>query len=103
VGRGCRNSAHTWVFLFFYIFCFPLYFLFRISKSNSNPYFEVLISNIKYDSIMNINATIFSISIYSPFPYIILVINDSITIFSFSLLCFQFKILRSNLNYDTSF
>jgi hypothetical protein len=65
--------------LFFYIFYFPLYFLFQISKSNSNPYFEVLVSNIKYVSIMNINATIFSISIYSSSLYIIL-INDSITI-----------------------
>jgi hypothetical protein len=66
-------------FLLFYILCFPLYFLFQISKSNSNPYFEVLVSNIKHDSIMNTNATIFSISIYSSSLYIIL-INDSITI-----------------------
>jgi hypothetical protein len=49
---------------------------------------------------MNINATIFDISIFPPFPYLILVISDFIPIsFLNFYFMFSFKILRSNSSY----
>jgi hypothetical protein len=93
LGQGRRAELGRIRFsLFFslFFFYFLLYFKFTIFNSNSN--FLFWSSNSQYQIwFMNIYATIFSISIYSPSPYIILVINDSITI-CFLIFSFMFSI-----------
>jgi hypothetical protein len=60
--------------------------------------FRFLVSNMI--QFMNINATIFDISIFPPSPYLILVISDFIPISFLNLyLMFSFKILRSNSSH----
>jgi hypothetical protein len=79
--RGKEISLDTSLFivpLFFSILIFLHIFKFRTCNSNSNSYSDFLISNMI--PFMNINVTIFYISIFPPSPYLIQVINDFIPI-----------------------
>jgi hypothetical protein len=88
-GKG-NQPRHRFVHffsLFFSILIFLHIFKFRTcnSYSNSNSYPDFLISNMI--PFMNINVTIFYISIFPPSPYLIQVINDFIP---FTFLNFHF-------------
>jgi hypothetical protein len=87
-GKEISPGSGLFIFsLFFSILIFLHIFKFRTcnSYSNSNSYPDFLISNMI--PFMNINVTIFYISIFPPSPYLIQVINDFIP---FTFLNFHF-------------